>query len=92
MPSVDNLDEEQFLNFQIYEIQALQRQKHVSRLAGTYQQQQSPSPSSNLSEASRDSYPGPGYHTYRPLPMPSNQQEYYPERATTSYNTYEYLQ
>ncbi|GFO02112.1 hypothetical protein PoB_002861700 [Plakobranchus ocellatus] len=57
MPSVDNLNEEQFLNFQIDVIQGLQRQKRVPRLAGTYQhgqQQQSPSPSSNLSEASRD--------------------------------------
>lgn len=92
MPSVDNLDEEQFLNFQMDVIQALQRQKRVPRLAGTYQQQQSPCPSSNFSEVSRDSYPGPGYNTYRPLPLPSNQQESYPERATTSYNTYDYLQ
>ena len=75
MPSIDNLNEEQFLNFQMDVIQALQKQKRVSRPPGAYQQQQSPSPCSNFSEASWDSYPGPGYHTYRPLPGPPNQQE-----------------
>lgn len=92
MPSVDNLDEEQFLKFQIDVLKALQlqTQTRVPRLAGAYQQQQSPSPSSNFSDVSRDSCPAAGYHTYRPLPGPSNQQESYPERATTSYNTYEY--
>ena len=90
MPSIDNLDEEQFLNFQIDVIKALQKQKRVSRLPGAYQQQQSPSPCSDFSEASGDSYSGPGYQTYRPLPGPSNQQEYYPERASTSYNSYEH--
>lgn len=47
MPSVDHLDEEQFLNFQMDVIKALQRQNRDSRLAGTFQRQRSPSPSSN---------------------------------------------